>query len=226
MSLYSIIIPAYNEERRIKDVILRYLAEFAGQEFIVVCDGKDNTKNIIMDLSAHYNNLRLLNFDERLGKGRAIIEGFKVANGDIIGFVDADESVTPNDVKSIFNAIQSVDGVIASRRLSESRILVKQPLMRRAASKTFNLLVRFLFGLSFKDTQCGAKFFKRDAVLDIVDDLETSGFETDVEILWRLKNKGYRITEYPITWRHSEGSKLKLSNSWNMLVSLLKIRFK
>ena len=69
-------------------------------------------------------------------------------------------------------------------------------------------------------------FFKKYPPLDIIDDLDTCGFETDVEILWRLQNKGYRIIEYPITWRHSEGSVLKLRNSWNMLMSLLKIRFK
>lgn len=224
--LYSIIIPSYNEERRIKDVILRYLDEFPGHEFIVVCDGKDNTKNIIKRLSSNYSNLRLLSFDERLGKGRAIIEGFKVANGDFIGFVDADESVAPTDIRGILDVLQDVDGVIASRRLKESTILVKQPLKRRIPSKTFNLIVKCLFGLPFKDTQCGAKFFKRYPILDIIDDLETCGFETDVEILWRLQNKGYRIMEYPITWKHSEGSQLKLSNSWDMLISLLKVRLK
>lgn len=222
----SIIIPAYNEERRIKDVILRYLDEFPDQEFIVVCDGKDNTKNIIKCLSSNYSNLRLLSFDERLGKGRAIIEGFKVAKGDLIGFVDADESVAPTDIRGMLDVLQDVDGVIASRKLKGSRILVKQPLKRRIPSKTFNLIVKCLFGLPFKDTQCGAKFFRKYPILGIIDDLETCGFETDVEILWRLQNKGYRIIEYPITWRHSEGSVLKLRNSWDMLISLLKIRFK
>lgn len=224
--LCSIIIPAYNEECRIENVILGYLSEFPGHEFIVVCDGKDNTKNIIRQLSHVHNNISLLSYDERLGKGRAIIEGFKVAKGDLIGFVDADESVTPNDVKGMFNALKNVDGVIASRRLKESTILAKPSLKRQAASKAFNVLVRDLFDLPFKDTQCGAKFFKREAVLDIVDDLHTCGFEIDVEILWRLKNKGYRVVEYPITWKHSEGSKFKLSQSWNMLVSLLRIRLK
>jgi hypothetical protein len=69
-------------------------------------------------------------------------------------------------------------------------------------------------------------FFKKYPTWDIIDDLDTCGFETDVEILWRLQNKGYRIIEYPITWKHSEGSQLKLSNSWDMLISLLKVRLK
>lgn len=167
-----------------------------------------------------------MSFNKRLGKGRAIIEGFKVANGDVIGFLDADESVAPTHISGMIDALQDADTVIASRRLKESRILIEQPLKRRVASKAFNLLIRCLFGLPFKDTQCGAKFFKRNAILDIINDLETSGFEIDVEILWRLRNKGYNVLEYPITWKHSEGSQLKLSNSWDMLTSLLKIRFK
>ena len=222
----SIVIPAYNEGSRIKDVILRYLAEFPGDEFIVVCDGEDDTRDIIKDLSSDYSNLRLLSFDERLGKGGAIIEGFKAATGDVIGFVDADESVSPHDLKEMINALQDFDGVIGSRRLKDSKILIKQSYYRRAASKAFNILVKLLFNLHFKDTQCGAKVFKRRAVLDIIDQLETKGFEIDVEILWRLKNKGYTVIEYPITWKHSEGSKFRLSQSRNMLVSLVKVRFK
>lgn len=222
----SIVIPAYNEEKRINDVILRYLAEFPGQEFIVVCDGQDDTESIIRDLSAGYNNLRLLSFDTRLGKGGALIEGFKATTGDYIGFVDADESIAPSDFKEMLDAIRSFDGVIGSRRLKESRIMAKQSLRRRIASEVFNILVRHLFDLSFKDTQCGAKVFKRKAILDIINDLESRGFEIDVEILWRLKNKGYMVVEYPVTWKHSEGSKFSLIQSKKMLVSLLKVRFK
>ena len=88
-----------------------------------------------------------------------------------------------------------------------------------------SLLVRIVFGLSFKDTQCGAKVFRRKAILDIVDELETKGFETDVEILWRLAKKNYKIIEHPVTWMHSEGSTFRLSQSKNMFISLMKIMF-
>jgi glycosyltransferase involved in cell wall biosynthesis len=222
----SIIIPAYNEELRIKQVIIDLIEEFPGQEIIVVCDGKDNSDEIIKNLSFKYPNIRLLSFGRRLGKGRALIEGFKVAKGEEICFVDADESIGTDDLKSMFYVLHDADGVIASRRLKGSKILIKQPIKRRLASKTFNIFVRMFFGLPFKDTQCGAKVFKRDAIFDILPDLRTSGFEIDVEILWRLKNKGYRIVEYPITWSHSEGSKFKLSHSCAMFYSLIKIRFR
>ncbi len=223
--MYSIIIPAYNESDRIKSVLTSYAAEFSGQEIIVVFDGQDTTPDIVEDVAEGCPDIRLLTFHKRLGKGGAIIEGFKAARGDKIGFVDADESVSPKDLKGMFETLGEVDGVIASRRLPTSKIIVKQPFRRRLASKGFNMLVRTLFGLPFKDTQCGAKVFIRRAICDIIGELETSGFEIDVEILWRLKNKGYRVVEYPITWSHSEGSKFKLSNSCAMFSSLIKIRF-
>ncbi|MGD0954296.1 MAG: dolichyl-phosphate beta-glucosyltransferase [Methanotrichaceae archaeon] len=223
--MYSIIIPAYNESDRIKSVLMSYAAELSGQEIIVVFDGQDTTPEIVEDVAERCPDIRLLTFHKRLGKGGAIIEGFKAARGDKIGFVDADESVSPKDLKGMFETLGEVDGVIASRRLPTSKIIVKQPFRRRLASKGFNMLVRTLFGLPFKDTQCGAKVFIRRAICDIIGELETSGFEIDVEILWRLKNKGYRVAEYPINWSHSAGSKFKLSNSCAMFSSLIKIRF-
>lgn len=221
----SIIIPAYNEQERIGRTIDNLIKGFPEQEILVVCDGQDNSKEIVKRLSTKYVNIRLLKFDCRLGKGGALIHGFREAKGNVICFVDADESVSTRDLKSMFLALHDNDGIIASRRLRESKILIKQPIKRRLASKAFNIFVRLFFGLPFKDTQCGAKIFKRDAILDILTDLKTSGFEIDVEILWRLKNKGYNIVEYPITWKHSEGSKFKLSQSKWMLISLLKTRF-
>jgi len=224
--MYSIIMPAYNEADRIKAVLESYVAEFAGQELIVVCDGFDNTRHIVEEAAKRCPDIRILDSKKRLGKGGAIIEGFKAARGKRIGFADADESVSPRDLKSMFEELEMFDGVIASRRLPTSQITIQQPFKRRLASLGFNLLVRTLFGLSFKDTQCGAKVFRREAIRDILGELKTKGFEIDVEILWRLKKKGYCVVERPIAWSHSSGSKFKLSHSYGMFLSLLKIRFK
>lgn len=221
----SIIIPAYNEQERIGNTIKKLIEGFPEHEVLVVCDGQDNSEKIVKILSSKFANIRLLKFDCRLGKGGALIHGFRAARGEVICFVDADESVNIIDLKSMFFALHDSDAIIASRRLRDSKILIKQPAKRRLASKAFNIFVRIFFGLPFKDTQCGAKIFKREAILDILNDLKTTGFEIDVEILWRLKNKGYNVVEYPITWKHSEGSKFKLSQSKGMLISLIKVRF-
>jgi glycosyltransferase involved in cell wall biosynthesis len=150
--MYSIIIPAYNEADRIKSVLRSYIAEFPEQEIIVVFDGQDNTPDIVEVVAKECPDIRLLTFHKRLGKGGAIIEGFKAARGDKIGFADADESVSPNDLKDMFETLGEVDGVIASRRLATSKIMIKQPFKRRLASKGFNMLVRILFGLPFNGT--------------------------------------------------------------------------
>ena len=90
----SIIIPAYNEETRIKRAIENLIEGFPGQEIIVVCDGEDNSDDIIKSFSIRYPNIRLLCFGNRLGKGGALIQGLKVAEGKEICFADADESVS------------------------------------------------------------------------------------------------------------------------------------
>jgi len=155
---------------------------------------------------------------------RAIIEGFKAAQNEEVGFVDADESVAPGDVERMCDVLAGADGAVASRRLRESRVLVRQPLPRRMASRAFNMLVRVLFGLHYRDTQCGAKVFRRGAIADVLGELRTKGFEFDVELLWRLKRKGYEVVEFPIEWKHSEGSTFSLWQAPRMLLSLARLR--
>jgi len=220
----SLVIPAYNEENRIKNVMTRYLDFFPVFELIVVCDGTDNTASIVKEFMNKYPQIKLLEFNERLGKGKGIIEGMKIAGGNKIGFVDSDESIDPGDVGKMVDALSGADGVIASRRLKQSRVLIKQSLMRRISSKAFNILVNIIFNLGFEDTQCGAKFFRKEAISDVLNDLKTKEFEFDVELLWKLKTKGYNVVEYPITWKHSEGSSFSLFNGPKMIFSLLKVR--
>ena len=221
----SIVIPAYNEESRIENVVSDYCDHYPDQEIVIVCDGcTDHTPHIVSELCSKYSQIRALSFGEKLGKGGAIIEGFRVANGDKVGFVDADESVGPDDVERMFDALMNTDGVIASRRLKESRILIKQPWKRRVASRIFNILVRIMFSLDFRDTQCGAKVFQKEAIINVLDSLTTKGFEFDVELVWKLKKKGYNIIEFPVTWKHSEGSTFHLYDAPKMILSLLKVR--
>ena len=98
-------------------------------------------------------------------------------------------------------------------------------MKRRIASKILNIiLVRMIFGLDFKDTQCSAKIFKKEAIKDVLDELNTKN-EFNVELLWKLKKKGYKIIGFPITWKHCYGSSFRLSNALKMFFSLIKARF-
>ena len=232
LSNFSLVIPAYNEEKRIRKVLETYTKSLEGlnYEIIVVCNGcRDRTEDIVRDFvqKNHLKNLRVLVFKEKLGKGGAVIQGFKVAKGKFMGFVDADLSTSPQEFLKLVRILEKekLDGVIGSRKIKGAKILIPQPFFRRFASKCFNIIVRALFGLPFKDTQCGAKVFNAEAIKSILTELKLKGFEFDVEILWRLKKRGFRVKEVPIVWKHEKGSSFSLKNSPKMLINLIRLRF-
>lgn len=224
--MISIVIPAYNVAAHLENVITALL-DIHDIELIIVEDGsRDGTKEIAESLTKRYEAVILISGSKRSGKGLALKRGFEISKGDAVGFLDADESIGIKDLKNLLDALSEVDvdAVIASRRLKASKIIKKQPLRRRIASRVFNILIRVLFNLPFKDTQCGAKVFRKEVIKDILSEIKANGFEFDVELLWRLKKRGYKIKEIPITWKHEEKSSFKLSYAPQMLFSLLKIR--
>jgi len=230
----SIVIPAYNEEYRITNVLNTYYRYFNKVyrdkfEIIVVCNGcTDRTPTIIKKLIKDGLDISCIEFSQKLGKGGAIIEGFKESSGRYIGFIDADESVTPKDIKKLLDISkeEDYDGVIASRWVKDSRILIKQPFKRRVASRVFNILVRTMFKLNFNDTQCGAKIFKRDVIEEVLNKIKSKGFAFDVELLWNVMKKGYEVKEVGITWKHQEYSKFNFSDIPTMFWDMLKLRFR
>jgi len=97
-------------------------------------------------------------------------------------------------------------------------------LFRRIESRIFNVIVRVLFGLPFKDTQCGAKVFKKSAIDAVIKEMVSPGFEFDVELLWRLHRGGFRIREHPIAWRDTGSSRVRRRDGLGMLCSLARLR--
>jgi dolichol-phosphate mannosyltransferase len=223
-STYAVIIPAYNEERRIRS-ILEDVKGDPGQ-FIMVCDGTDGTAGIVREFSSSHPDTDLLcvEFSERLGKGRAIVEGFFRTDAPVVGFLDADGSTTLAQMKKLMKGLDGSDAVIGSRWMPGSVIPEPQGLSRQMESRVFNLLVRLLFGLKLTDTQCGAKVFKKSAIDAVIRDMISTGFEFDVELLWRLAKKGYIIHECPITWNNQGDSRVKAGDAFRMLAGLIKIR--
>lgn len=218
-NMLSIIIPAYNEEGRIAKTLEDYVIYFSKEyhqdfEAIVISDGCiDRTVAIVNECSDRFPQIRSKSFKQKIGKGGAIREGLKIANGNIILLVDADGATAPKELNKLILELRDNDGVIGSRWLPESNILKKQSLARRAASRGFNLLSRTLFGLPFRDTQCGAKVFKKQVVDKVLNQLETANFAFDVELLYTLKKRGYKIKEVPITWEDKRGSTLDLTRT-------------
>jgi len=229
----SIIIPAYNEEKRIKDTLNNYIKylnhRFSKKcELIIVTDGSvDSTPKIVDGFAKRYSFIKHIKKQYRLGKGGAIQEGFKYANGKIIGFVDADNSTSLKSIDNLLTQMNNHDGVIASRWLNGAKIMKKEPMQRQVASRAFNVLVRLLFGLPFKDTQCGAKFFKRGAVIAIVNELGLTDWAFDVDLLHRMHKKGFKIKEIPVTWTYKKHSKLNLKKTTiKMFFSIIGLRIK
>lgn len=220
----SIIVPAYNEENRI-DRFLENLDGFQGS-LIFVCDGTDKTASIIDNFSKNHDeyDIMCLVRTERLGKGGGILEGMKEVNTPYCGFLDADGSASINEMRKLFRALEESDCAIGSRWMKDSDIVVEQGFGRKVQSRLFNIAVKVLFGLPFRDTQCGAKAFRTEAIKKIVSQVRSTGFEFDVEILWRLHRAGYKISEIPITWEDRESSHVGGFDGAGMLANILRLK--
>jgi glycosyltransferase involved in cell wall biosynthesis len=235
----GIVIPAYNEEKRIGNTLQAYSDYFEKQsradgfayEFIVVLNGcKDNTLQVVQTAANQYPHLTFINLTDA-GKGLAIKAGFSYALGydfTLIGFVDADMATEPKDFYDLVQHVGKYDGVIASRYLPESKIYPPRPAMKKWGRKIFyNGLTRLLFGLKFVDLQCGAKIFKRSVVAAITPELMVKQWAFDVELLYLAKKHGFIIHEEPTVWTDKEGSKLQpFRAGMRMLWSLIELRFK
>jgi len=212
--LVSIVIPAYNEEKRIPGTLQKLSNFFSGtqHEILVVIDGcTDNTPKLVEEFSQNHPAVRLVSHPTRLGKGGGILLGISRARGSIIAIVDADCAVLPHDVgKMVDMASGGIDCVISSRYLPGSVIHTHQPPHRVLASRCFNAMIRLLFGLPYKDTQCGCKVLNAQAAHQVAGDILTHNYAFDVELLWRIRNMGYTTVEVPVEWRHIDGSKLDL----------------
>ena len=221
----SLVIPAYNEENRIQ-LLFDEITTFDG-ELIVVCDGTDRTADCVRLIAARRQDLMIscLEFDHRLGKGGGVIEGLKAAQAPLVGYFDADGSTSVSEMQRLFSHLSHSDGAIGSRWVSGSMLRVRQGILRRMESRAFNLLIRLLFGLTFNDTQCGAKVFKKSVIDTVLPQMTSRGFEFDVELLWRLQQAGYLVTEVPIIWQNKGDSRVQKRDMIRMLKGLFAIRF-
>jgi len=236
MEKISIIIPAYNEEKRIKETLEKYYEFFKNLkknrildfEIIVVVNGSsDKTIEIVKEFAKKNNELKYLNL-KRGAKGYAVIEGFKEAlksDSNLIGFKDADMATKPEAYYDLIKKINNYDGIIASRYVKGSIIAPKPTLERIFASRIFNFMIKIILGLHFKDTQCGAKLFKRKTLEKIIPKLTFSQLAFDAEILYTMKKLGFKIKEVPTTWSDKEYSKVNFAKSGPvMLLAIIRLR--
>ena len=229
----SIIIPAYNEEKRIPS-FLEELIEFSRKnlenfEIIIINDGsKDRTKQVVLNFLKNQQNVKLVSYKENMGKGHAVLQGVLKAQGEFILFMDADGSTPPYEIKNMLKIFQkyNYDIIVGSRIQESSNIKDPQPLSRRLLSKIFNLYSNILFRIRINDLLCGFKGFKREAAINIFKNLKAFRWEFDVEILYKARKNKYEIYELPIEWKHEEGSKIKFLDPLFIFLNLFKLRLR
>lgn len=227
----SIVIPAHNEEHRLPPMLEAYAAFFsekygAEAELIVVpnfCD--DRTAEVAREIGERFPVVHVLDDPGFVGKGGAVVLGAQAAEGDLVGFVDADGATAPEAFDDLVEKIGDAGCIIASRWMKGAVMEPKQPLARRIASRCFNFLVRGLFGLRVTDTQCGAKLFRRQVIESVVENLGVTHWAFDVDMLFQVKRSGGMVREIPTVWCDVAGSKIKIGrSSRNMFVAMVRLR--
>lgn len=232
MPKYSLIIPAYNEGARLGATLDRVLTYLAAQgwdaEVLVVNDGsRDQTADLVRASSQTHPQLRLIENPGNRGKGYSVRNGMLSAGGEVLLFSDADLSAPIEEANKLFAAIAAgADVAIGSRWLQPDTQTHRQSLLRQFYGRLFNLALRVLLGLNFKDTQCGFKAFTRGAARTIfpLQRIERWGF--DPELLYLARRAGLRVQEVPVAWAHVEGTRLNpLRDGIRMFGEVLKIRW-
>jgi len=230
----SIVIPAFNEERRLPatlDAILDYLhgTDFTASEVLVVDDGsRDATSHVVQDYAGRHPEVRLLQNPGNRGKGYSVRHAMLEARGDWVLFSDADLSAPIAELDKLLAAARERGAQVAigSRALDRSLINVHQSFFREYAGRIFNLCMRVVTGLGFWDTQCGFKLFDAQAAREIFRRQRLDGFSFDVEALFLAHKLGFRAIEVPVRWSHAEGTKVSMfADSLRMFSDLFRIRW-
>lgn len=227
----SIVIPAYNEERRLPQT-LHLLRAYLGlqrltAEVLVVDDGSsDGTATVVEAALREWPQLRLLGLPHR-GKGSAVRAGMLAATGRVRFLADADLSMPPHQLSGFLELLaQGAQVVVGSREGSGAR-RIGEPAIRHALGRVFNRAARALGLTDLPDTQCGFKAFIAAAADRLFAEQTVDGFAFDLEILYLAKRHGYRIAVLPIEWCFDADSRVSpLVDSLRMLKDILVVRLR
>ena len=226
----SIVVPAFNEARRIGpslEKIKRFLAESHPNAEIVVVDDGSSDETSERASACGFERLKVVRNRENRGKGYSVRRGFFEARGRRVLFTDADLSTPIEEMAHLLDAAEDgADVVIGSRAVDRSKILVHQSRARELGGIVFNKIVRLILGLSLADTQCGFKLFDRSKLETVFARQRITGFGFDPEILFLAKKAGLVIREVPVVWRHDAATKVRmLEDAPEMLLDIIRIRW-
>lgn len=222
----SVIIPAYNEENTIAEIIKRVAATGLAEEIVVVNDGSTDKTSVVLAGIKQYPNLRILDHAQNAGKGAAVISGLKAAQGDVFIIQDADLEYDPRDYANLLAPVENgeADVVFGSRftGMKHEGMLILSAL----ANRFITIFANFLFGSRLTDVETCYKLFTRPVAERL--DLRSRGFELEPEFTAKVLKMKVRIREVPISYNprgYGEGKKIQWIDGVKTLWTLLKYRF-
>jgi glycosyltransferase involved in cell wall biosynthesis len=229
----SLVIPAHNEEHRLFPTLMHYAEALALQyvddfEILVIVNGSsDLTAGVARRAATGHPQIAVIDIPEPIGKGGAVLEGFRRAAGQRVIFADADGATGSTSLVELLAALDECDVAIGSRRLPQSLLLQTQPLNRRLLGRIFRAVVRQWLALPFADTQCGAKAFRAEVARSIGARVTETRWTFDVDLLVQAAALGATVRELPVEWTDQPGSTLALlPTAIEVATSLLRIKAK
>lgn len=234
----SIVVPVFNEERRLP-ALFEKLRTDAGAivsnagleltEVLLVDDGSTDETAVLLDaFAASEPHVTVLRFDRNRGKGAAVRQGMLAASSQLALMTDVDLSTPLEDVSLLAQALEGgADIAIASRGLKESKVLVHQPAHRELMGKAFNVGVRLLTRVPWRDTQCGFKLFRHEQTRKVFELQRVEGFAFDVEVLVTARRVGLHVAEVPVRWIDNPDTRVGvMTSSTAMALDVLRIAYR
>jgi len=226
MNSLSLIIPVHNGEKVIQKTIREYFSHFSKDfeklEIIIVCNAcTDKTEERCRELRNEIP-LKVVLAPQR-GKGNALTKGFRNAENEIIGFIDVDNPFDLNKISEMISLLKNSDVVIATK-FKKGDFKMQTSSLRRFFSLGNAFVAKVFFGLNIQDTQGGAKFMRRNVWEKIEGNFVCTGFEFDIEMLYKMQKKGYKIKEYYLVPKNSDFSTVKMRILPGILYRLFKLR--
>ena len=227
----SVIIPAYNEAKRIGKTLESVNSYLKRQEYsyeivVVANNCTDNTDSVIKEHQGRIANLKLIDLGPGVpGKGGAVREGLLKSNGQYAVFMDADNATRITEMDNFWTYFtQGYDVVFGSRDIEGAKVEISQSWIKESLGKLGNLLIQAVALPGIKDTQCGFKAFSRQAIDKIFPQLKIFGWGFDIEVLALARKYKFKMKELPITWFNAEGSTVSWTGYLETFRDLFKIR--
>ncbi|MFT5197328.1 MAG: dolichyl-phosphate beta-glucosyltransferase [Cellvibrionaceae bacterium] len=229
--LLTIVVPAYNEGKRLPATLPQITHYVENQDFdveviVVNNNSSDDTRNIAEHFAADYDYIKVID-EKRQGKGAAVKTGMMAGLGDYLFIADADLSMPIGEVSHFLPPVSGDYDVAIGSREAPGAVRYHEPEYRHIMGRVFNLIVRLFAVPGFHDTQAGFKCFKREAAHLVIPKQTVDGWAFDVELLYIALHHKCKIIEIPIEWHYQPNSRINpLQDSYEMFLEVFKIRRK